>query len=238
MAPEITVEGDTFYESDSHVIFSLTRSGSLSIPSQVNYSITANGGDGQAHGTEDFDNALLSGQVNFAVNETEKTVELPLLDDDINEPLEAVHINLSNPQNATLSQAAAVGYIIDNDDPEINFTVVSKRVVEGAGTIPVEVVLNGEAITEKVSVDYRLSLNADETDVATGTTTGTLTFEPGQIRLLSKLKSWKTKYLWKRTNMSISYLKILLQGQFRSLRRIFDVLPLRIMMLQPPQGLK
>ncbi len=70
--------------------------------------------DGSATAAEDYTSA--SGTVTFAPGDTTENVTVQVKGDALDEPNETFGVNLSNPQNATLGDAAGVGTIIDDDD--------------------------------------------------------------------------------------------------------------------------
>ena len=65
--------------------------------------------------TSGIDFTAASGTLNFAIGETEKTVTVTLLDDDMDENHEKFNVVLSNPQNVTLGDATATGTILDEE---------------------------------------------------------------------------------------------------------------------------
>ena len=65
--------------------------------------------------TSGIDFTAASGTLNFAIGETEKTVTVTLLDDDMDENHENFNVVLSNPQNVTLGDATATGTILDEE---------------------------------------------------------------------------------------------------------------------------
>ena len=71
--------------------------------------------------TSGVDFTAASGTLNFAIGETEKTVTVTLLDDDMDENHENFNVVLSNPQNVTLGDATATGTILDD---ELAFAVI------------------------------------------------------------------------------------------------------------------
>jgi Calx-beta domain len=70
-------------------------------------------GDGSALAGNDYTSRAAT--LVFAAGETEKTVSVPLTDDQEAEPDETFALNLSNAVNATLSDAQGVGTIVDDD---------------------------------------------------------------------------------------------------------------------------
>ena len=65
--------------------------------------------------TSDTDFAAASGTLNFAIGETEKTVTVTLLDDQLDEADETFNLVLSNPSELTLADGTGTGTIWDDD---------------------------------------------------------------------------------------------------------------------------
>ena len=65
--------------------------------------------------TSGVDFTAASGTLNFAIGETEKTVTVTLLDDDMDENHEKFNVVLSNPVSLTLGTGAATGTILDDE---------------------------------------------------------------------------------------------------------------------------
>ena len=88
--------------------------------------------------TSGIDFTAASGTLNFAIGETEKTVTVTLLDDDMDENHENFNVVLSNPQNVTLGDATATGTILDEELASAVIFASSQQqdVVEGRGHCP------------------------------------------------------------------------------------------------------
>ncbi|QLE55149.1 NF038122 family metalloprotease [Nostoc sp. TCL26-01] len=71
--------------------------------------------NGTATGNSDFDNSDIT--VNFAANETSKTIAIPVTDDAIAEGIETFNLSLSNPTGGAAlgSVSSAIATIVDND---------------------------------------------------------------------------------------------------------------------------
>ena len=61
------------------------------------------------------DYTATSGTLTFTAGETEKTVSVPVLDDDLDEGSETLTLRLSNPSGATISDGEATGTITNSD---------------------------------------------------------------------------------------------------------------------------
>ena len=88
--------------------------------------------DGTAEAPGDYTAAVADATLTFAPGETSKTVTVPIVDDDLDEPEETFRLVLQQPQGATLSVSEATGTIADNDaEPELS--VADATAAEEAG---------------------------------------------------------------------------------------------------------
>ena len=133
--------------------------------------------DGTA--TAGLDYEARSGILAFSPGVAERTIVVPLLDDDIDEPDETFQVQLSSVEHAVFGVSEATGTIVDDEaTPTLGIDDVVVR--EDAESAVFTVRLNGRSATE-VRADYATS---DET--ATGSvdyteTSGTVEFAPGSV---------------------------------------------------------
>ena len=129
------------------------------------------------------DYTATSGTLTFAPGETSKTVAVPVLGDTNAEQDESFTVTLSNPANAPLSSAQAIG-IIRNDDAgstsTINIAPVSAPEGNSGTSIMAFPVTLASPNAQTVSVQYATAdaTAQDTSDYAA--THGTLTFAPGE----------------------------------------------------------
>ncbi len=112
--PTLSVDDVTLVEGNAgttNAVFTVTLSAPSQQPVTVNYA-TADG-----TGTSGSDYTPTSGQLAFNAGETSKTVAVAVLGDTIVESDETFFLNLSNPTNATLSDAQGQGTIVNDDSP-------------------------------------------------------------------------------------------------------------------------
>ena len=158
--------------------------------------------------TSGIDFTAASGTLNFAIGETEKTVTVTLLDDDMDENHENFNVVLSNPQNVTLGDATATGTILDEELASAVIFASSQRqdVVEGEDIVLRMQRLFPSEPGQVVNVDdpcyegspntcFTSSPDANQTNVPltvnvrvtqegtviSGTAPTTVTFQPGSI---------------------------------------------------------
>lgn len=108
---ELAVSSPTVDEGAGTASFVVTL-GATAAPVTVDYvveGVTATDG-------LDFRGSSLTA-LYFAPGQTTKTVRVPILDDQIDEPAETLRLVLSNPDNATIVAGEGTGTITDDDEP-------------------------------------------------------------------------------------------------------------------------
>ena len=142
---------------------------SLSLPSaqetEASYSYITNAGEASAN--DDYNEA--SGTITFAPGETEKTIFIKTIDDDIKESGEFFNLIISNSE--TGDQVSQI-YIRDNDT--VNISVLNNSAQEGAGSGLVEFNLSNSASMD-VKAEYEVSQRASGRIISSGT----VAFAPG-----------------------------------------------------------
>ncbi len=173
----ITVDDVIVDESDGVAEFTVR----LTAPSSQTVSVSYNNSNATALNGSDY--TAKSGTLTFAPGQTALTVDIPILNDTIQEGTELFKLNLFNPVNTTIYRNFAWGTIVDNDGPtgtpvlKVSDTVVD----ESAGTATFAVSLSRPS-TGNVSVNYATvdgTALAGSDYVASGS--HTLTFTPGQM---------------------------------------------------------
>ena len=143
----------------------------------------------------------MTGTLTFPALETEQTIRIPIVDDDLDETAEAFTITLSGPENATIADGEATGVIADNDLPVVSVAADLAGVIEGETvsftltrvgiltaplTVPVSITERGAFLADEVPTAATFAANAatttllmatddDERDEAHGTVTATIT---------------------------------------------------------------
>jgi hypothetical protein len=120
----VTISDQTVNEGDGIATFTVSASSPGSFAATIDYS-TANG-----TATAGDDYTAASGTLTFNPGETVKTISIPIIDDAIYEGPETFYLNLSNSDNATISDDQGIGTIVDNDLlPELMVETLSDEVV-------------------------------------------------------------------------------------------------------------
>lgn len=114
--------------------FTVTRDGSLALPASVNYNtkdITAKATVGSVLG----DYIAANGTLNFAANESSKTITISINGDQVSEVDETFEVNLSSPVNATIGDGVAVGKLLNDEiEYKLVFTGNVVEFIEDDGT--------------------------------------------------------------------------------------------------------
>ena len=149
----------------------------LSAPSGKTVTVNYATSDGTATVGDDYTAA--SDTLTFNPGVINRTFNVPIINDTVDEPDETVNLTLSTPVNAGLGTPnPATLTIVDDDVPVVDFSSKTYSVDEGAGTATITVTLD-IAAWQQVTVKYT---TIDGTAVEPGDYTaisGTLTFAPG-----------------------------------------------------------
>ena len=145
-----TVEGDPG-DTPATITFVITRTGVLDLPTTVDYQVVPD----DAMTPEDFygDPDALSGSVEFAPGETQKTVTVSVTPDLLAEFDESFHIELSNPVNAILQADDGPATILNDDF--VVFSISGPSAVDEGDEAVYTVRLEGElgdGITTSVKI--------------------------------------------------------------------------------------
>jgi len=132
--------------------------------------------DGSAVAGEDYGHT--AGHLVFVPTQTEHTIVIPILPDQVVEPNQTFTISLSHPTNAIPGGAATVT-ILDDDPPRIAFTAAEYSVDEDAGTAMVSVGLNA-ASGQTVSIRYATTNGTAQAGSDYEPATGQIIFAPNQ----------------------------------------------------------
>ncbi|MEG3970223.1 DUF4347 domain-containing protein, partial [Microcoleus sp. T2B6] len=159
--------------------FTATRSGNTGGASSINYAIT-----GTATNISDYNNiggtsgaTTATGTINFAADETSKTITLDVLGDTLVEPDETIAVTLSNPTSPgltpTITTATATTTITNDDTAGFTVNPISGLTTsEVGGKAEFTVKLNAQP-----TADVTIGLRSD--NLAEGTvSTNSLTFTP------------------------------------------------------------
>ena len=180
----IATSSVTLPEGDSgtqQVTFTISRIGATQVASSIDFSF-----DGTATNIEDFNNiggtsgaVGLTGTINFAADETSKTITLDVLGDTDIEPDETIVVSLSNgtaPGTATISTSSATTTILNDDvappppppPADIDYAIVTSAVAltEGdSGTQQVTFTVTRTGSTQNASsVDFTFGGTATNTE--------------------------------------------------------------------------
>ncbi|MBA2732119.1 MAG: lamin tail domain-containing protein [Acidobacteria bacterium] len=174
LRPDITINDRALSEGTTPHDFTVTLSMASTQTVTVDYS-TANG-----TATAGVDYTAVSGTLTFAPGETTKTINVPIINDTLDEPNETYFVNLSNASNAILVDNQGQGTINDNDATP-TLSINSVLVTEGdSGTKTLDFTVTLSAASgQTVTVDYATADNTATAGTDYQAASGTLTFIPG-----------------------------------------------------------
>ena len=165
-------------EGAGEVRFAVTLDGPSAAEVTADYATVNPVGSSDPVAEPGIDYKSVAGTLTFAPGEVSKTIRVPIVDDDLDEPDETFALVLSDLRGATLGRGSARGAILDDDEPPA-LSIAGDTGPEDVGELVFSVTLMARALTE-VTVNYA---TMDDTAVAGddyGQVEGTLTFAPGE----------------------------------------------------------
>jgi hypothetical protein len=172
--PSVTVNDVSVSEGRAgetvNAVLSVKLSIASSLPVKVDYATA----DGTATAGADY--MAASGTLSFNPGETTKTITVLVQGDTLNEPDEKFFVNLSNAQNATISDSQGICDVLNDDTPTVQFSGGSYQINEGANntqqgfaSLLVEVTRAGD-VSNPATVKYISSdqSGGNECDAVTG----------------------------------------------------------------------
>jgi hypothetical protein len=152
----------------------------VTLSAASSHSVTVSYSTSNATATAGSDYTSASGTLTFNPGQTSITVPVSVLGDTLYEGNETFNLNLSLPVNATINRGTGTATIIDDDQPTL--TVSDASVAEGNSglTAMTFTVALSPASTQTVTVNYSTAAGTATAGSDYQTTSGTLTFAPGQ----------------------------------------------------------
>ena len=167
--PELTIRDAAPVVEGGTAEFNVTLSQASDGPVTVSYATS----NGSADAGDDY--TATSDTLEFGVGERTKTIEIPTIDDDLDEPNEEFTVTLSSPNGATLSNNTATGTITDGDVPE--FSIADAAAVTEGETAQFDVTMSIPS-TQPVTVNYQTRNGTAVAGQDFQTTSSILTFNP------------------------------------------------------------
>jgi hypothetical protein len=163
-------------EGDGTATITATLSAQSGLPVEVNY---ATSDDTALQGS---DYTPVSDTLTFSPGDIFQTFSVPITDDSMDEPVEAISLTLTNPVNASLgTPSTSTLEIMDNDGvPTVQFGAANFNINEGDGNAMIEVTLSNPS-SEPVTVTYASSDGTAVAGLDYTAVNDTLTFSPGDV---------------------------------------------------------
>ncbi|MBK8001105.1 MAG: hypothetical protein IPK15_20935 [Verrucomicrobia bacterium] len=168
-----TATSNTVAESTNTVTIDVRRSGPTNASVNIDYTMV----EGTASDGVDFN--ALNGTITFSAGQTNKTISLELLDDDVRESVETLTVRLSNPGSGTMLTSNLTVYITDNDTSYVQFASTGFSVAEGTNSVNLEVQRSGVTNTA-VTVGYYTVNSTATAGTDYLSTNGLLSFSAGE----------------------------------------------------------
>ncbi|MEA2176201.1 MAG: hypothetical protein QOD00_3793 [Blastocatellia bacterium] len=148
--PSVTIDDATIIEGNAGISNALIQV-RLSNGSYQPVTVAHDTADGTASAGSDY--VATHDTLTFSPGETSKSITIPIIVDNVNEPDESFYVNLSGPTNAALAKAQAIVSIANDDTPGLQFSDSSYSVREDAGSITINVTRTGD-LSNAATVDY------------------------------------------------------------------------------------
>lgn len=181
--PRVTINDVTVDETAGVATFTLTLTCPTACPGGVSQVVTVDYATADLTATAGADYVgIPAGQVSFASFTTTATIAVSITDDAIYEPTETFAVNLTSATGGTILDAQGIG-TITSDDAKPSLSIAPVADVEGnvgTKTFAFDVTLSGPASTD-VTVSYATSAGTATAGSDYTTTSGTLTFAPGEV---------------------------------------------------------
>ena len=171
--PSVSVADTVVVEDAGHATFTVKLSEASKLAATLRYSTS----DGTAEAGADY--LMTGGALTFEPGVTKRTINVPVLEDELDEEDETFTFSLEDPVGAVLADGAATGTIVDNDDPP-RLSISDATAAESAGSMAFTVRLDA-ASGKVVSVEYATSDGTAEADTDYEESAGTVTFKPGEV---------------------------------------------------------
>ena len=197
----LTAEGPGTFGFDADVVsvnedageatVTVTRTGGTLGSATVNYTtsdftpdVVATAGGASPYATHDVDYTATSGVLTFTDGQSEATISIPLLDDELLEDGEAFKLTLSDPsEGASLDEVTVAVVMIDDTSPRPALSVSDVTVDEGAvggnATATFTVSLS-PAVNLPVAVSFQTVAGSASVSSDFEAAEGRLTFAPGE----------------------------------------------------------
>lgn len=154
----------------------------LSEPTSQIVSFNYTTGGGTATADVDFETPVPAGSDFFPLNQTTRTISIPVFPDELAESGETFFVTLSNVTNATIAGAVGRVLIIDDDSPPATISINDPSTQEGnSGTL--ELVFNvalSNAVATPVTVGFSTAPGTAVEGTDYQSATGTVTFAAGE----------------------------------------------------------
>ncbi|HXJ57851.1 MAG TPA: Calx-beta domain-containing protein, partial [Verrucomicrobiae bacterium] len=168
-----TASSNSVAETNGSIIINVSRSSVTNLAVTVDYATT----NGTALAGTDY--IATNGTLSFAAGETNQTIVVPILDDDLREATETLTIALSNPSVGTLFTSNTTVHILDDDASTVGFVGTSFTVSESTNVVSIEVIRSGRTNTG-VTVNYFTANGTATAGADYIATNGLLSFAAGE----------------------------------------------------------
>jgi hypothetical protein len=139
--------------------------------------------DGTANANEDYTSK--TGSLTFAAGETSKTISIEVNGDTKVEADETFTVTLSNPSNASITDAQGIGTILNDDYSNVSINDIEKYEGNAGDITPFAFEVNLDQVDrEDITIEYRIddgTASKNDDDYNATVSTGSITISAGQL---------------------------------------------------------
>jgi ELWxxDGT repeat protein len=175
-APGVSVGDVTVIEGDAGAVSALFQV-TLASPSGQQATVDFTTGNGTALAGSDY--TTTSGTLTFPAGTVTRTLSVPVLGDDQDEPTESFSVTLTGAVNASIVDGAATGTIVDNDTAHISIGDATLTEGDAGSSQAVFTASLSKAANQTISVSYATVNGSAVAPSDYQAVSGGLTFSPG-----------------------------------------------------------
>jgi hypothetical protein len=177
--PQISID-DVSVSPEGTALSTKNATFTISIDKTSGSDVTVHYATADVTATQPADYTSTSGTATITAGNTSTTVNVPIVQDSLDENDETFHVNLTTPTGAIILDNQGTGTIVDDDNPP-SIAVNDVTVAEGnSGTTPATFTVSlSQASGKTVTVAYATSDSTATQPSDYASASGTVTFNPG-----------------------------------------------------------
>jgi ELWxxDGT repeat protein len=175
-APGVSISNVTVVEGDDGPVAALFQI-ALAAPSGQQATVDFETADDTALGGSDY--TTTTGTVTFSPGSVTRTVAVPVLGDEVDEPTESFSLLLTGAANATILDGTGTATVVDNDTAHVNVSDASVAEGDAGSALAVFTLTLSKQASQAVGVSYATVNGTAAAGSDYEAATGSLSFAPG-----------------------------------------------------------